>query len=143
MAKGKFSLNLDALERLFKARTPPVIGTDVSSSAIKMVEIMEAGKSMYRVERYAIEPLPKDSVVEGNINNIDAVSDALYHDRTATSRVWLRLPAVRLGQHAAEAFVNTERRERCLVSLGWERLGYYLSEAGLWPLGAQPWPSSY
>lgn len=77
MAKGKFSLNLDALERLFKAKTPPVIGTDISSSAIKMVEILEAGKGMYRVERYAIEPLPKDSVVEGNINNIDAVSDAL------------------------------------------------------------------
>ena len=47
MAKGKFSLNLDALERLFKAKTPPVIGTDISSSAIKMV----AGKGMYRVER--------------------------------------------------------------------------------------------
>ena len=77
MAKGKFSLNLEALERLFKAKSPPVIGTDVSSSAIKMVEILEAGRGMYRVERYAIEPLPKDSVVEGNINNIDAVSDAL------------------------------------------------------------------
>ena len=66
MAKGKFSINFDALERLFKARTPPLVGTDISSSAIKMVEIMEAGKGMYRVERYAIEPLPKDSVVEGN-----------------------------------------------------------------------------
>ena len=77
MAKGKFSLSLEPLERLFKARTPPLIGTDISSSAIKMVEIMEAGKGMYRIERYAIEPLPRDSVVEGNINNIDAVSDAL------------------------------------------------------------------
>src|SRR5215813_1334239 len=77
MAKGKFSFNFDAIERLFKAKMPPLIGTDISSSAIKMVEIMEAGKGMYRVERYAIEPLPKDSVVEGNINNIDAVSDAL------------------------------------------------------------------
>src|SRR5688500_16375814 len=78
MAKGKFSFNFDALERLLKGRTtPPVIGTDVSSSAIKMVEIMDAGKGIYRIERYAIEPLPKDSVVEGNINNIDAVSDAL------------------------------------------------------------------
>src|SRR5262249_33440307 len=77
MAKGKFSINFDVLERLFKAKMPPLIGTDISSSAIKMVEIMEAGKGMYRVERYAIEPLPKDSVVEGNINNIDAVSDAL------------------------------------------------------------------
>lgn len=77
MLKGKFSLNLDVIERLFKPKTPPLIGTDISSSAIKMVEIAEAGRSMYRVERYAIEPLPKDSIVEGNINNLDAVSDAL------------------------------------------------------------------
>jgi type IV pilus assembly protein PilM len=77
MLKGKFSINLDALEALFKAKMPPLIGTDISSSAVKMVEIAEAGKGMYRVERYAIEPLPKDSVVEGNINNLDAVSDAV------------------------------------------------------------------
>ena len=77
MLKGKFSLNFGALEGLFKAKMPPLIGVDISSSAIKMVEIGEAGRGMYRVERYAIEPLPKDSVVEGNINNLDAVSDAL------------------------------------------------------------------
>lgn len=77
MLKGKFSFGLDAVEALFKARMPPLIGTDISSSAIKMVEIDAAGRGMYRVERYAIEPLPKDSVVEGNINNLDAVSDAL------------------------------------------------------------------
>jgi type IV pilus assembly protein PilM len=77
MFKGNFSFNLTALESLFKAKMPPLIGADISSSAIKMVEIGEAGKGIYRVERYAIEPLPKDSVVEGNINNLDAVSDAL------------------------------------------------------------------
>ncbi len=75
MLKGNFSLS--ALEGLFKPKVPPLIGADISSSAVKMVEIVQAGKGMYRVERYAIEPLPKDSVVEGNINNLDAVSDAV------------------------------------------------------------------
>ena len=75
MLKGKF--NLDTFEGLFKAKMPPLIGADISSSAIKMVEIESAGKGMYRVERYAIEPLPKDSVLEGNVNNLDAVSDAM------------------------------------------------------------------
>ena len=75
MLKGKFSL--DALESLFKAKMPPLIGADISSSAVKMVEIESAGKGMYRIERYAIEPLPKDSLMEGNINNLDAVSDAV------------------------------------------------------------------
>jgi type IV pilus assembly protein PilM len=75
MLKGNFSLS--TLEGLFKPKAPPLIGADISSSAVKMVEIVQAGKGMYRVERYAIEPLPKDSVVEGNINNLDAVSDAV------------------------------------------------------------------
>jgi type IV pilus assembly protein PilM len=75
MLKGNFSLA--TLEGLFKPKRPPLIGADISSSAVKMVEITQAGKGMYRVERYAIEPLPKDSVVEGNINNLDAVSDAV------------------------------------------------------------------
>src|SRR6185503_10719303 len=75
MLKGNFSLA--ALEGLFKPKMPPLIGTDISSSSVKMVEIAQAGKGMYRIERYAIEPLPKDSVMEGNINNLDAVSDAV------------------------------------------------------------------
>ena len=77
MLKGKFSVNLEALEGLFKPKTPALIGADISSSSIKMVEIAAAGKGLYRVERYAVEPLPKDSVVDGNINNLDAVSEAL------------------------------------------------------------------
>jgi type IV pilus assembly protein PilM len=94
MAKGKFSLDASklkfdpaALERLFRPKAPPLIGADLSSSAIKMVELAEAGKGLYRVERYAIEPLPKDSVVDGNINNLDAVSEALKrcHKRMGTN----------------------------------------------------------
>ena len=77
MAKGKFSLNFDAIEGLFKPKMPPLIGTDISSSAVKMVEIADAGKGGYRLERYAIEPLPTESVVEGNINNLDAVIEAV------------------------------------------------------------------
>lgn len=77
MLKGKIKINLDVLDRLFKPKSPALIGTDISSSAIKMVELSESGAGVYTVDRYAIEPLPKDAVVEGNINNLDAVSDAL------------------------------------------------------------------
>lgn len=87
MLKGKFSFNLETLEGWFKPKMPSLIGADISSSSIKMVEIAEAGKGMYRVERYAVEPLPKDSVVDGNINNLDAVSEALTrcHKRLGSS----------------------------------------------------------
>ena len=71
---------------LFKPKAPPLFGLDISSSSVKMLEIVDAGKTGYRVERYAIEPLPRDSVVDGNINNLEAVTEAVKraHKRMAT-----------------------------------------------------------
>jgi type IV pilus assembly protein PilM len=76
-------LDASLLAKLFKARTPPLIGCDISSSSVKIVEIADAGKSLYRIERYAIESLPKDAVADGNIQNLDAVADSL-------KRAWKR-----------------------------------------------------
>jgi type IV pilus assembly protein PilM len=71
---------------LFKPKAPPLFGLDISSSSVKMLEIVEAGRAAYRVERYAIEPLPRDAVVDGNINNLEAVAEAVRraHKRLAT-----------------------------------------------------------
>jgi len=55
--------------RPVQAKAPPLFGLDISSSSVKMLEIVEAGKGCYRVERYAIEPLIRDTVVDGNISN--------------------------------------------------------------------------
>src|SRR5271165_2421517 len=57
--------------------SPPLIGVDISSSSLKLVELSEAGKGAYRLERYTVEPLPKDVVTDGNIANLDQVSEAL------------------------------------------------------------------
>jgi len=93
MLKGKLNLDLArlkfdpaALERLFKPKAPPLIGVDLSSSAIKMVELVDAGKGRYRLERYAIEPLARDAFIDGNINKLDVVCDALKrcHKRLGT-----------------------------------------------------------
>lgn len=101
MLKGNFDIPLDFLQ----TRTPPLIGVDISSSAVKMVELSEAPKpkkgglkkSGYVVERYAIEPLPRDAVVDGNINNLDAVSvsleRALKRMGTRIRNACLALPA--------------------------------------------------
>jgi type IV pilus assembly protein PilM len=72
MLKGKLKFDFEFIERLFKSKTPPLIGCDISSSSVKLVEISETGKGLYRVERYAIEPLPRDAVVDGNINSSDS-----------------------------------------------------------------------
>ena len=52
-------MNLD----FFKPKAPPLFGLDISSSSVKMLEIVEAGKGNHRVERYVIEALPKDRQV--------------------------------------------------------------------------------
>ena len=62
---------------LFTPKAPPLFGLDISSSSVKMLEIVDAGKGGYRVERYAIEPLVRDAVVDGNINNLEALIDAV------------------------------------------------------------------
>lgn len=69
---------------IFKPKAPPLFGLDISSSSVKMLEIVDAGKGAYRVDRYAIEPLPRDAVADGNINNMEVVSDAV-------ARGWKRL----------------------------------------------------
>jgi type IV pilus assembly protein PilM len=71
---------------LFKPKAPPLFGLDISSSSVKMLEIVDAGKGAYRVERYAIEPLPRDAIVDGNINNLEAVTESVKraHKRLAT-----------------------------------------------------------
>jgi type IV pilus assembly protein PilM len=69
---------------------------DISSSAIKMVELAEAGKGSQRVDRYAIEPLAKDSVLDGNISNLESVAETVRRAwkklGTRTKNVALALP---------------------------------------------------
>ncbi|TCV82404.1 pilus assembly protein PilM [Sulfurirhabdus autotrophica] len=86
-----------------KAKSPALIGVDISSSAVKMVEIAEAGKNLYRVERYAIEPLPKDSVADGNIMNLENVSEAL---KQAWKRMGTRVKNVSLALPAASVITK-------------------------------------
>jgi type IV pilus assembly protein PilM len=62
---------------IFSPKAPPLFGLDISSSSVKMLEIVEAGKGAYRVERYVIEPLPRDATVDGNISNLESVVEAV------------------------------------------------------------------
>ncbi len=53
-----------------------VLGIDISSTAVKLLELSRAG-DRYRVDSYGVEPLPADAVVEKNINDVEAVGDAI------------------------------------------------------------------
>lgn len=57
---------------------PPLIGVDISSTAVKLLQLSRGGPGTgYRVDHYAVEPLPPNAVVEKNIVEIEAVGDAV------------------------------------------------------------------
>ncbi len=62
--------------KLFSKRTTPLLGVDISSSSVKLLELSKKGDD-YRIEAYAIEPLPPGSINERQIVDADAVSLAL------------------------------------------------------------------
>lgn len=78
-------------------RARPLIGVNVSSSSVKMVELSAVSGGGYRVERYAIEALPREAVTDGNIANLDAVAEAIRRAwrrlATTTKFVAMALPA--------------------------------------------------
>lgn len=81
----------------FKDRTPPLIGVDISSTSVKMVELADDGKGVPRLERYAITPLPSGAVVDGNIASLEQAADAIRRAwkllGTREKNIALALPA--------------------------------------------------
>ncbi len=60
----------------FKKKSTPLVGIDISATAIKLLELSKSG-GRYRVESYAVEPVPANSVVDKNITDMDAVGEAV------------------------------------------------------------------
>jgi len=61
---------------LLNQKQSAVLGIDISTASIKLLELSKSG-SRYRVESYAVTPLPKDAVVDKNIANMDIISTAI------------------------------------------------------------------
>ena len=61
---------------LFTKSQPPIVGVDISSTAVKLLQLSRTGER-YRVEHYAVEPLPPNAVVEKNIVEVEAVGEAI------------------------------------------------------------------
>ena len=91
------------LGTLFGKTSPPLVGLDISTSGVRLVELADAGKGELRLERYAAEPLPRGAVVDGNIENIEQVSEAVR-------RVWkksgTRVKLVALGMPPASVITK-------------------------------------
>ncbi|MFP6781390.1 MAG: type IV pilus assembly protein PilM, partial [Gammaproteobacteria bacterium] len=61
---------------LFGRKQAPTLGVDISSTSVKLLELSRSG-GRYRVESYAVEPLPPNSVVEKNITDAELVGEAI------------------------------------------------------------------
>ena len=61
---------------LFGSRSRSLIGLDITTSSIKLVELSQSGKS-YRAESYAAEPTPPNSINEKTIVDAPAVGEAI------------------------------------------------------------------
>ncbi|MDH5426155.1 MAG: pilus assembly protein PilM, partial [Gammaproteobacteria bacterium] len=59
-----------------KRKSATILGIDISSTSIKLLELSKNG-DQYRVEAQAVEPLPADAVVEKNIQDAEAVAEAI------------------------------------------------------------------
>ncbi len=69
------------LKALLGQGNPPLVGIDISTSSVRLVELAQGAKGEIRLERYAAEPLPRNAVTDGNIENMDQVVEAVR-------RVW-------------------------------------------------------
>ena len=61
---------------LLKSTRKSALGVDISSTAVRIVELSPAG-SGFKVESHAVEPLPAEAVADKVIQDIEAVGEAL------------------------------------------------------------------
>ena len=83
--------------QILTRKSPPIIGLDISTTAVKLLELSQSG-GRYRVESYAVEPLPPNSVIEKNISDVESVGEAI---RRAVKRSGTRT------KHAAVAVAGS------------------------------------
>jgi type IV pilus assembly protein PilM len=61
---------------LFYRQSPSLLGIDISSSAVKLLELSRKRGQVW-VESYAVEPLPLDIVTESKIKDVEILGEAI------------------------------------------------------------------
>jgi type IV pilus assembly protein PilM len=65
------------LDILLGRKHPPMIGLDISSSSVKLVELSQNAQGEFVLERFASEPFEKGWIADGQIEKFDEVADAV------------------------------------------------------------------
>ena len=81
---------------LFSRQPEPMLGLDISSSSVKLVELSRDKAGRLTLERCAIEPLERGWISDGNIEKFDEVAEAVRRlvkkSGTKTKNVAMALP---------------------------------------------------
>ncbi len=84
------------LDGLMGGKQTPLVGLDISSSSVKLVELGQSGSGEYVLERFATESFEKGWIADGQIEKFDEVADAVRRvvqkSGTRTKRVALAMP---------------------------------------------------
>jgi type IV pilus assembly protein PilM len=70
-------VRLSFLDTLLGRKHPPMIGLDISSSSVKLVELDQTKSGEYVLERFASEPFEKGWITDGQIEKFDEVAGAV------------------------------------------------------------------
>ena len=84
------------LDILLGRKHPPMIGLDISSSSVKLVELSQSSNGELVLERFASEPFEKGWIADGQIEKFDEVAEAVRRvvsrSGTRTREVALAMP---------------------------------------------------
>lgn len=121
---------------LFKKKTDALLGIDISSTSVKLLELSRQGER-YRVEAYAVEPLPIGAVNDKNIVELEVVGDALAR-ALIKARTRLRKAAVAVAGSAVitktiemDASLSDDEMDRQLQVDADQYIPYPLEEVAL------------
>ena len=85
------------LDRLLGQKHPQMIGLDISSSSVKLVELAQTSSGEYVLERLSSEPFEKGWIVDGQVEKFDEVADAVRRvvarSGTRSRHVAMAMPA--------------------------------------------------
>lgn len=86
-----------SLANIFSRQPAPMIGLDISSSSVKLVELGRNKAGHWVLERFASEQLERGWINDGNVEKFDEVADAIRKvikkSGTKTKNVAMALPA--------------------------------------------------
>ncbi len=136
------------LDTLLGRKHPPMIGLDISSSSVKLVELSQTASGEFTLDRFASEPFEKGWIADGQIEKFDEVAEAVrkvvVKSGTRTKHVAMAMPpsAVITKKIMLPAGLREEEMELQVEAEANQYIPFSLDEVSLDFCVAGPSPTS-